>query len=62
MVEDAVNGLKAARAAGCFTVGITNSLPRPHLEPHADVVVETIGECVPLLRGEGVAAAGAAAS
>ncbi len=48
-MEDAVNGLKAANAAGCFTVGITNSLPRHFLEPFADMVVETITECEALL-------------
>lgn len=49
VVEDAVNGLKAAKAAGCFTVGVTNSLPRHLLEPHADVVVDLIQECEQLL-------------
>jgi phosphoglycolate phosphatase-like HAD superfamily hydrolase len=51
VVEDAVNGIKAAHAAGCFTVGITNSLPRHMLEPHADVVVDSISECEALLNG-----------
>lgn len=53
MVEDAINGLAAAHKAGCFTVGITNSLPRELLEPHADVVVAEIGEVQQLLVQEG---------
>lgn len=44
VVEDAVNGLKAAKAAGCFTVAVTTSLPREILEEHADVVVEKLEE------------------
>lgn len=39
-----MNGLIAARAAGCYAVGITNSLPREFLEPHADAVVDVITE------------------
>ncbi|KAF5834188.1 HAD-like domain-containing protein [Dunaliella salina] len=39
IVEDAVNGLLAAKAAGAFAVGISNSLPGPVLHPHADLVV-----------------------
>ena len=39
VVEDAVNGLKAAKAAGCFTVAVTTSLPAELLAPFADVVV-----------------------
>ena len=44
VVEDAVNGLKAAKAAGCFTVAVTTSLPRENLVDHADVVVDTLEE------------------
>ena len=50
MVEDAVNGLKAARGAGCFAVGITNSLPRHMLESYANAVVDEISECSQLLK------------
>ncbi|GAB4823746.1 hypothetical protein N2152v2_010792 [Parachlorella kessleri] len=50
VVEDAVNGLKAARGAGCFSVGITNSLPRHMLESYADAVVNEISECSQLLQ------------
>jgi HAD superfamily hydrolase (TIGR01509 family) len=42
VVEDAVNGLKAAAAAGCFTVAVTTSLPAEDLKPYADVVVERL--------------------
>jgi dual specificity phosphatase 12 len=44
VVEDAVNGLKAAKAAGCFTVAVTTSLPRESLVEHADVVVDKLEE------------------
>ncbi|KAH7625022.1 hypothetical protein Ndes2526B_g00398 [Nannochloris sp. 'desiccata'] len=44
VVEDAVNGLKAAKAAGCFTMAVTTSLPRESLEEHADVVVDKLEE------------------
>ena len=49
VVEDAVNGLKAARAAGCFTAGITNSLPGGLLAPHADLVVGSLAELLPAI-------------
>ena len=39
IVEDAVHGLQAARSAGAYTVGITNTLPAAKLAPHADLVV-----------------------
>ena len=42
VVEDAVNGLMAARAAGCFTVAVTTSLPAEDLRPWADVVVHRL--------------------
>lgn len=42
VVEDAVNGLAAAREAGCFTVGVATSLPVEALQGHADVVVEEL--------------------
>jgi len=44
VIEDSIAGLKAARMAGAFCVGITNSLPRTLLEPHADLVVDHISE------------------
>lgn len=44
VVEDAVHGLRAAQAAGCFAVGIATSLPRAVLAPHADRVVDALCE------------------
>ncbi|KAL6760315.1 HAD-like domain-containing protein [Haematococcus lacustris] len=43
VVEDAVNGLKAGRAAGAFTVAVPTSLPAEVLRPWADLVVERLG-------------------
>lgn len=39
VIEDTVHGLQAARAAGTFAVGITNTLPADVLSSHADQVV-----------------------
>lgn len=50
VVEDAINGLIAGRAAGAFTVAVTTSLPADKLRPHADLVVEELVEVVELLR------------
>jgi beta-phosphoglucomutase-like phosphatase (HAD superfamily) len=44
VIEDTVNGLMAAKAAGAFAVGVTNSLPREVLHPHADLVVSHLSE------------------
>ena len=44
VLEDAVHGLVAAKAAGTFAVGITNTLPADHLEPHADRVIQSLAE------------------
>jgi dual specificity phosphatase 12 len=41
-VEDAVNGLLAAAAAGCYAVGVTNSLCASLLAPHARLVVGSL--------------------
>jgi beta-phosphoglucomutase-like phosphatase (HAD superfamily) len=49
VVEDAVNGLLAAHGAGCFTAGVTNSLPARLLAPHADLVVGQLAELLPAL-------------
>ncbi|GLC33037.1 hypothetical protein PLESTB_000377800 [Pleodorina starrii] len=48
VVEDAVNGLKAARAAGMFAVGITNQLPAALLGPWADLVVTHLDQVDPV--------------
>lgn len=42
IVEDSINGLKAARAAEGFAVGVTNTFPREILEPYADLVVDSL--------------------
>ena len=44
VVEDSINGLKAARAAGAIAVGITNTFRRAQLEPYADLVVDSLTE------------------
>ena len=44
IIEDSINGLKAGKSAGAITVGITNSLPRSLLVPHADLVIEHMSE------------------
>ncbi|KXZ47886.1 hypothetical protein GPECTOR_32g499 [Gonium pectorale] len=47
VVEDAVNGLKAARAAGMYCVGITNQLPANLLADWAHRVVDHLRELDP---------------
>jgi dual specificity phosphatase 12 len=49
VVEDAVNGLKAARAAGAFVVAVTTSLPQKDLQPWSDLVLHDLRDLVPLL-------------
>lgn len=44
VIEDTVNGLMSARAAGAFAVGVTNSLPSDVLAPHAHMVVSHLSE------------------
>ena len=39
IIEDAVHGLQAAKAAGAFAVGICNTLPAERLRPHADLLI-----------------------
>lgn len=40
----AVNGLKAAKAAGCYAVAVATSLPPHLLEPHADAVLGALAD------------------
>jgi sugar-phosphatase len=40
--EDTVAGLRAAKAAGCITIGIVGTEPAPVLATHADVVVSSL--------------------
>jgi beta-phosphoglucomutase-like phosphatase (HAD superfamily) len=49
IIEDAVTGLKAARAAGGIAVGITNTLPKDTLAPHAHLVIESLEELTAML-------------
>ncbi|EFN52747.1 hypothetical protein CHLNCDRAFT_138334 [Chlorella variabilis] len=44
VVEDAVNGLLAAKAAGAFAAAVATSLPAHMLAPHADLVLEHLRE------------------
>ena len=45
VIEDAVNGVIAAKAAGCFAVGLTTSFSRQALqEAGADFVIENFSE------------------
>ena len=50
VIEDSVNGIKAARAAGCYTIGITTSFQAPLLhEAGAQAVAGTYEEIQKLL-------------
>jgi len=42
IIEDSILGLRAARAAGAFAIGVTNTFPRESLLPEADLVVESL--------------------
>ena len=44
VIEDSINGLKAARAAGAFAIGITHTFSSDMLAPHADWVVASLQE------------------
>jgi beta-phosphoglucomutase len=43
-IEDSRWGLESARAAGLRGIGVTHSYPAHELEPHADLVVSSLGE------------------
>ena len=50
VIEDAVNGIVAARAAGCFSAGLTTSFSEASLrEAGADIVVASYSELKTLL-------------
>ena len=52
VIEDAVNGILAAKAAGCFAVGLTTSFSRRALgEAGADLVVDHFSELARCLTG-----------
>ena len=44
VVEDAIHGMLAAKAAGTHVVGITNSLPKEKIASYCDVVVDHVRE------------------
>lgn len=44
VIEDSVHGLQAARAAGAYAVGISNTLPRSALVAHSDLVIGSLLE------------------
>lgn len=49
VIEDAILGLQAARAAGALAVAVPNTLTATELAPHADAVVASL-RCVDLGR------------
>jgi len=49
IIEDAVNGLLAAKAAGAYAVGVTTSLPKGRLVTVADAVVDNLAEMYTIL-------------
>ena len=53
IVEDSLNGVKAAKAAGCATAGLTTTFSRDLLEKSgADVVVNSFDELRSVLEGK----------
>lgn len=44
VIEDSLNGLRAGREAGCFTIGVATSLPTTQLSELAHHVVEDLSE------------------
>ncbi|MCX7017811.1 MAG: HAD family phosphatase [bacterium] len=44
VIEDSINGLLAARDAGTFAIGVTNTFPRETLAPHADMIIDSLDE------------------
>ena len=60
VVEDAVAGLRAARAAGCRAlVAVLGTTPREELEPEADLVVPDLPALVTSVEGHRLSVAGA---
>lgn len=60
VVEDAVAGLRAARAAGCRAlVAVLGTTPREELEPEADLVVPGLPALVASVDGNRLSVAGA---
>ncbi len=42
--EDAVAGLRSARAAGCLAIGIAGTVSADELRPYADAVIESLAD------------------
>lgn len=52
IIEDSLNGILAAKAAGCFAVGLTTSFSQEALKAAgADLVIETFAELRQVLQG-----------
>ena len=49
VVEDTVHGLRAAKSAGAYAVGVTHSMPAEMLRHHADLVVDHLEELLDVL-------------
>lgn len=45
--EDSLNGLRAARAAGCYVVALATTLPREEVAPLADAVIPDFTSLLP---------------
>ena len=53
IIEDSLNGVKAAKAAGCVTTGLTSTFSRRLLEDAgADIVVDSFDELRSMLEGK----------
>ncbi len=52
VIEDSVNGIKAAKAAGCISVGVTTSFSREELKEKADpdYIIDSIKEFPAILK------------
>lgn len=57
VIEDSINGLKAARAAGMAAIGVTNTFSADKLMPYADEVVHSL-ESLSIPRLEAAVTAG----
>ena len=42
VVEDALTGLASGHSAGAFTIGMTDTLGRKAIEPHADITLDSL--------------------
>jgi len=55
VIEDALAGLEAARRAGMVAIGLVGTVDRETMRPHADRVVDSLGELTPETIGRLVA-------